>query len=622
MPVISKLSVLLTASAAGFTSGMAGASKSLGKFHSDFSDVAGKIGALGAVIGAGAAVYGFASLVKSSFESIDALNDTATALGVTTEALSRLQYAAKFAGLDAQGLNTGLKFLEKNMSDAASGGTETGAAFAALGLDAKELINIQPDQAFLKIAESISKVENPSQRTALAMKVLGKEGAALLPLLSDGAEGIKKMFDESDKTGNTIKGIDAQNIAKANDSIDRMRLLIQGAANTLAIQLAPFIQIAADKLFELGQTGGGAVSWIIKGFQMMAQAVAYVSDFLELFESAWYVLKTIVLGAAFGIVKSIDFVGGGLVKLMNLLPGVNVQWTDTFASMSDSLKKDMGDAFDEASKHADNFANGKNQKAVTQFFDDVRAKAAQASGDAKPIGPPVDLAKYQKAADDLKKVTEQLDNLKKKFDELGETDGQKSIDELAKLGATPEQIAQAQKLATAMDQVNKLGNIELGNPIDTYSGKMIKLNELLQQGIINQDQFNNLANEAKESEVDALKHEAVSVLDSIKSPVEKYQDEIRKLQTLRAKGLIDDDTFDKASKKAASEIDKGKSPQLTAVGSQAAAGIFAETQRRLQGAPSIDIPKNQLAEEKKHTQLLMKLVDVKTDSPEIAVVSF
>lgn len=105
---VGSLNILLSASANGLKSAFDMAKKEVSSFGSSFkSALTGLPGLVGA-LGVGAAVTGLVELTKSSFESISTLHDNAIALGTSTEALSRLQFAAKQAGVDAEKLTGAL----------------------------------------------------------------------------------------------------------------------------------------------------------------------------------------------------------------------------------------------------------------------------------------------------------------------------------------------------------------------------------------------------------------------------------------------------------------------------------------------------------------------------------
>jgi hypothetical protein len=58
---------------------------------------------------------------------------------------------------------------------------------ARLGITAKD-----PTDAFAQLADVIGQVEDPAQRNALAMKVLGKSYAEVMPLLAQGGDALRE----------------------------------------------------------------------------------------------------------------------------------------------------------------------------------------------------------------------------------------------------------------------------------------------------------------------------------------------------------------------------------------------------------------------------------------------
>ena len=55
--------------------------------------------------------------------------------------------------------------------DAAGGSKEQIAAFATLGLSFKELSQLSPEDAFIKIGDAIAGIESPALKSALATKI-------------------------------------------------------------------------------------------------------------------------------------------------------------------------------------------------------------------------------------------------------------------------------------------------------------------------------------------------------------------------------------------------------------------------------------------------------------------
>src|SRR5687768_4703904 len=133
--VIQGLAVNLTAGVGGFASGMAGAIKPLGAFGGAVASASAKIGGLFAGITGLISAGAITAMVKQSLESIDTLKDQADALGLTTDALSRMNYAASFAGVGSEMMGSSLQKMLANVAEAQKGTGAASDAFRTLGLD-------------------------------------------------------------------------------------------------------------------------------------------------------------------------------------------------------------------------------------------------------------------------------------------------------------------------------------------------------------------------------------------------------------------------------------------------------------------------------------------------------
>jgi len=141
-----------------------------------------------AAVAAGAAAT--AALVRSGLESVDALAKTSDKLGVTTQALASLRFAAEQTGVETNKFDVALQRFTRRLADAASGTGPAVKAFDALGLSAQQLIKLSPDQALAKVADQMNKVENQSQRVSLAFKLFDSEGVDLVNTLKLGSDGL------------------------------------------------------------------------------------------------------------------------------------------------------------------------------------------------------------------------------------------------------------------------------------------------------------------------------------------------------------------------------------------------------------------------------------------------
>lgn len=190
-------------------------------------------------IGFGAAVAGFVSLGKRAIEAGDDLNKAAIKAGVTGEAISELAYAAKLSDVDLGSLSTALRKMQQNLSEAASGGKAQIETLQALGLSIKDLQALAPDRQFELIADRISQLKDPADRSRAAVEEFGRAGADLLPMFEQGAEGIRMAREEAQRLGLSFSGDQLKALADADDAVKKMKASLDGLALTLTAKVAP-----------------------------------------------------------------------------------------------------------------------------------------------------------------------------------------------------------------------------------------------------------------------------------------------------------------------------------------------------------------------------------------------
>ncbi len=565
---ISTLSVKLTASAGAFSSTMAGAGKQLSSFGSSITSIGSKVLGFGGALTALAAGGSLAYMTKQSMEAIDANAKLSHRLGISTEALTGLQYAGDLAGASSEELTGGLEKMLKALGGTADDGELASNAFTKLKLSAAQLANLPADEAFAQIAQRLSDIPNAAERATAATQIFGKAGQSLLPLLLSGSEGIKAAQQEAQKLGLTYSRIDAAKVEAANDSITRMSKVWEGVSNQIAIGLSPYIDAAATKMMELTTTGGGIGPKVGGAIEFVAKSVAYLADYLSLVDAAWQVMRgtaSYVLGS---VLDGLGAVVGGLEWLIAKVTGVNEHFGDSMQGVAKAMLSVGDDAFKKAGQDWDTFQNKTNSKAVANAFIDIKAKADEsakkvAENAAKMQG---SFKGLEDGAANLKKVSESLGNIQKDVDQFGLSDSQKKIADLKSNGATEGDLAKAQGLLALKEQLESINKISGDDPLTDFAAKMEKLQQLYAAGKLGAEQFGALRDTAKTTLNEKLSESAKSITADVQSPLEKYQAEVEKLNTLLDQKLITQETFDRASLKAKSSLESsGEKSQPAAV---------------------------------------------------------
>lgn len=190
------------------------------RIESAFSSAGAALATLGAGLGAGA----FMANIKGIIDGADQLNKASQKYGVAVEQLSALSYAGKLSDVSLEAIGTGLKKLSVNMLDTAAGTGEAKEAFKALGIEVKNADGglKSSDEVLGQIADRFAGMEDGAGKTALAVKLFGKAGADLIPLLNQGSKGLRDMKEEAERLGVIVGGDLAKKSEEFNDNLTRI----------------------------------------------------------------------------------------------------------------------------------------------------------------------------------------------------------------------------------------------------------------------------------------------------------------------------------------------------------------------------------------------------------------
>ncbi|MDB4437355.1 hypothetical protein N9163_00740 [bacterium] len=220
------------------------------------------------VAAAGVAAVGY--LIKQSLTAVDSLKKTADKIGTTTEALSRLQYAAELTGVSVQTVNMASQRFTRRLAEAAKGTGEAKAALQELNINAEELKKKGLDEQMLILSDAFSEVTSSADKVRLAMKLFDSEGVSLVNTLAEGRDGLIAMFREAETLGVVMSARAASGIEDANDALTKLSSLFRGIRDQITGALAPTIvyltTLIKDKLLEAVTKAGGSIEQFANTF--------------------------------------------------------------------------------------------------------------------------------------------------------------------------------------------------------------------------------------------------------------------------------------------------------------------------------------------------------------------
>ena len=185
-------------------------------------------------------------------EMIDAggkLSDQMAKTGAAGEGLVVLERALKNNGIAAAQMDDILRKMQDSFSGLNSEQKSTVSAFEMLGLSMANLRALDPVEALKQIAIAFRSVGSTADRTAAAMDIFGRSGAAIITLFED-----QTAFEQAEKELGNLPRLLTENATRLDTLSDRFGNLgtaFDAIALSLAIEFMPIIDRVTKKFQEL-----------------------------------------------------------------------------------------------------------------------------------------------------------------------------------------------------------------------------------------------------------------------------------------------------------------------------------------------------------------------------------
>lgn len=308
------------------TSTLGQASQKMADFESAVSKAGESLRGLSMV--AGAVDVALAGLTVKAGQTADDLNTMSKVTGIGTEELQKYKLSADLMDVSVESIAKSQQKLKKNMLGALDGTNEQAQYFEQLG------INITNTDGSLRNAsdvfddtiEALGKMENETERDAIAMALMGKSANELNPLIEDGGETYKKVADIMASNGLDI--VNQETLDKANqfnDALDTIKLTGMATLSTVGTQLAGYLAPAMEKISEvLGKVFG----WLSQLDPQVLMIIGIVAGVVAILAPLLITIGKIATGisAIMGLMStlgvSLGAIGGALLPIIGIIAGV------------------------------------------------------------------------------------------------------------------------------------------------------------------------------------------------------------------------------------------------------------------------------------------------------------
>ena len=282
------------------------ATKATGQMGEGFTVLKGALASLVAS-GIRKAVDGFKDLMTAGPEYADQILEMADKTSMATDKLQELKYMSDLVDVDVNTVAKSMQKLTKNMSAATKGSGSAYDAFTKLGVSIKDQNGNLRDneEVFYDAIEALSKMEEGTERDALAMNIFGKSATDLNPMINAGADALKGFAEEAHEMGYVLDEDALEALGRVQDEFDRFGKQMEGVKNQIAAGVAPAIERGMKKIRDVVQK----IDWKKIG-QKMGDAFNKLIDALSWIVDHGALIKSLLTGivSAMATAKVLQFV--------------------------------------------------------------------------------------------------------------------------------------------------------------------------------------------------------------------------------------------------------------------------------------------------------------------------
>jgi len=301
--IIGALRAVLSAETADFEAGFKRAGALTNNLSTELSNLNKPLTSIGkdfakvglGIAGAAAAVGGAVAFATKRFLDLsDGLVTMADKSGTTVEWLQKTKYAAEQSGTTLEAVVASTGKLQKALAE---GSRDTVEAVNALGLSFQDLRNSSPDEQMDKVLAAISKVADPTERTALAVKLLGRSGADLIPL----AGNFEELKQKAEELGLVMSEKDVRAAEALGDSIDSLFAALGGLVNNVVavITSSQSLHVLIEGLTNIFASLSSSVSGnrqmmadlVSQGVLLLAKGLVFLVDVVQVGINVWDALR-------------------------------------------------------------------------------------------------------------------------------------------------------------------------------------------------------------------------------------------------------------------------------------------------------------------------------------------
>ena len=328
------------------------------------------------VAGLGAAMAGVKKVVGMAFEGldrIDALDEAASKIGITYNALQDLKLAAVTTGASFEGMVSALAKMQGNMANGSAN-----EALQKLGLSAEYLRQLAPEKQFAEISQKLSEIKNTGDKIDLTKSIFGKGGVEILNVINGGKEGMAEIARTAELFGGHLTDAQRSMATMAQGEIEKLKEGWGYIKDQIAVAIGPALIVITQSISKFVEQSGGLTPLINGWADAIVEFAAGTADAFSGVSKIYTVAKALASLTPWGTGPVDAFKNA--VEAADALMGKNLTNTESYGDAIRKRYQELRVAIDQAAAASNAAADEKKQhdKDVANNFGDTTDEMTRA----------------------------------------------------------------------------------------------------------------------------------------------------------------------------------------------------------------------------------------------------
>ena len=338
------LVAVLTLNKKDYEDGLSDASKEASTFGSKLKT---GLGTATKVAGTSLAVLGtatvgvtkkLAGMASETAQVADHIDKQSQKIGISSEAYQEWDFILTHSGASVDSLQTSMKTLSTQVQKGAE-------EFEKLGISQEEALGMSKEELFERVVQGLQNMEEGTERTAIASKLLGKGATELAPVLNATADDIEAMKEQAHDLGKVLSEDAVKSGAAYQDSLYNIQSAMKGVKNQMSADFLPSLVKVMDGITGIFSGDDSAVSKLEEGISSFADKIT------EAIPRMAKVATNLVVTFGKAIVKSLPQITKAAIEIIKNLVKAISDNIDTVVDVAVDVIMALVDGLIEALPH-------------------------------------------------------------------------------------------------------------------------------------------------------------------------------------------------------------------------------------------------------------------------------